>query len=328
MPIESTLSFTPHPFLRGGHLQTLAAAYWWKPQPYQARQHQVELTDGDAIVLHEDSPAEWHATGTLAMLVHGLAGCHQSGYMQRIAAKLCAAGVRVFRMDMRGCGAGWRLARGTLNAGRSADVGQAVEYLLGLAPQSSLVVVGFSLGASIVLKWLTESPTAQIARAIAVAPPIDLLQCSQRLRRGCNRLYDHAFSRALNRYVAQRRHVIDGLAALMPRSAPRSLFEFDDRITAPLGGYPDAETYYRQASVRSQLGHIRVPTHILTAADDPLIPSQLYEGLELPPSVHLAITPAGGHLGFLASTPCTRQYGDADWHWMDWRIVDWTLAVG
>ena len=39
-------------------------------------------------------------------MIHGLAGCHTSPYMQRIARKLNHRGVRTFRMDLRGCGAG------------------------------------------------------------------------------------------------------------------------------------------------------------------------------------------------------------------------------
>ena len=104
-------SFIPHPLVRGGHAQTILGCYLpgltWAPQ---SELHLVALPDGDRLVLHDDVPAEGKEAGRVALLVHGLGGSHQSTYMQRTADKLVAKGVRVFRMDLRGCGAGTGLA--------------------------------------------------------------------------------------------------------------------------------------------------------------------------------------------------------------------------
>ena len=104
-------TFIPHPMLPGGHMQTIAAAYIkGHLRPYRATRHQVELGDGDRLVLHDDVPDNWRQQGRVALLLHGVSGCHGSPYMVRIAGKLNDIGVRTFRMDMRGCGAGARLA--------------------------------------------------------------------------------------------------------------------------------------------------------------------------------------------------------------------------
>ena len=88
-------------------MQTLAGVYLpWPAVSYRAQKHYVTLSDGDQVVLHDDCPAEWQPGDRSALLIHGLAGCHTSGYMQRIAHKLSSRGVRAFRMDLRGCGAG------------------------------------------------------------------------------------------------------------------------------------------------------------------------------------------------------------------------------
>ena len=112
--------------MRGGHLQTIAAGYLPGHKfPYQAVQHTVVLPDGDAIILHDDCPPAWTPSDRVALLIHGLAGCHESPYMVRIAGKLNAIGVRTFRMDLRRSGAGWRLARFPYHAGRSLDALEA-----------------------------------------------------------------------------------------------------------------------------------------------------------------------------------------------------------
>ena len=104
--------FVPHALLRGGHVQTLAG--YWLPgcrSPAGTIRHHVKLADGDQIVLHDDRPAEWTEGDRAALLLSGLAGCYQSGFLVRIAAKLNGRGVRTFRMDHRGTGAAVGLAQ-------------------------------------------------------------------------------------------------------------------------------------------------------------------------------------------------------------------------
>ena len=76
--------FIQHSLIRGGHTQTIAGTYLWRAGPYVAKQHAVELSDGDQIILRDDCPDDWQGSGTIAILIHGLAGCHGSGYMQRL----------------------------------------------------------------------------------------------------------------------------------------------------------------------------------------------------------------------------------------------------
>ncbi|HQU44402.1 MAG TPA: alpha/beta fold hydrolase, partial [Pirellulales bacterium] len=162
-----------------GHFQTLAGVYLpGRRFVYKARQHRVTLDDGDQIVLHDDCPEGWQPGDRVALLIHGLAGCHQSIYMLRIAARLEELGVRAFRMDLRGCGAGVGLARLPYHAGRSEDAAAALETIARLCPASPVALVGFSMGGNIALKLLGElgeERCGHLDRAVAVCPPFDLL---------------------------------------------------------------------------------------------------------------------------------------------------------
>src|SRR3954470_15428841 len=119
MPVRTEhWKFRPHPLLRNGHLQTVAAIYLPRRHaPYRAKVHYVPADDlpgdegGDLLALHEDCPAEWQPDRPVVLLVHGLAGCFSSAYMCRMADRLTRRGYCVFRMDMRGCGAGQGLAK-------------------------------------------------------------------------------------------------------------------------------------------------------------------------------------------------------------------------
>jgi predicted alpha/beta-fold hydrolase len=230
--------FHPHLLFPTGHLQTLAGIYLpQRTRQETARQHRVALPDGDQIILHDDCPQTWQPAGRSALLIHGLTGCHASNYMQRIAARLNDRGVRTFRMDLRGCGAGLGLARLPYHSGRSEDAAAALRKIAELCPASPTILIGFSLGANIALKLLGEAPAdlpANLDRAVAICPPVDLWQCVQTLARGVNRLYDRHFVRGLLTQVAMKRRLIPEAcagsgrrqttigSAARPNSSPRS----------------------------------------------------------------------------------------------------------
>jgi predicted alpha/beta-fold hydrolase len=276
------------------------------------------------LVLHEDRPDDEDQEGTCCLLVHGLAGCHGSPYMVRTAHKLNARGIRTFRLDLRGYGAGFHMAQKPGHAGRSEDVRAAVRFLAERCPDSALVLVGFSLGANLVLKllgeWSDNVPPC-VARAMAVAPPIDLHACARNIERARHTLYNRWFVRALMRDVARRREFVPSLRELDLARPPRKLREFDDRITAPLSGFAGAREYYTRSSSRRVLHRIRVPTLILAARDDPIVPCGAFDSLPHSPHLTVHITRHGGHLGFFA-----RKGTDADRRWMDWRVVDFVTA--
>lgn len=321
--IRKISEFRPHPLLAGGHRQTLAASYLpVQDRLTDTRQHRVQLADGDQLVLHENCPENWGPQAPVAMLVHGLCGCHRSRYIRRIAWKLHQRGVRVFRLDLRGCGAGQGLARTATHCGRASDLELPIQAIGELAPRAPLTVIGFSLGAALTLQLAAaSSPPSHWKSVVAVCPPIDLLAVEQILRGRINCRYDRYFARLLWKQVLQRARTVPGAPGVAHLPRPRKLREFDQLYTVPLGGYRDADDYYHQTSVASRLHRIELPTRILAAANDPIVPIEPFQNAKLGPRTELLITPCGGHLGFVG-----RRGDDPDRFWMDWRIVEWTLG--
>lgn len=315
-------AFRPHPLLRGGHLQTLGGCYLpWRPVVYRATQHLVPLPDEDKIVLHDDCPDAWQAGDPAVLMVHGLGGSHLSGYMQRGTAKQTERGYRVFRMDLRGCGAGFQHARHPIHAGRSDDALATLRFVIELCPQSPVHVVGFSMGANIVLKMageLAADVPPELTSLMAVCPPIDLTECSRNIQLGKNTLYDRSFVIGLMRHLERRKRLVPGAVTRQLTMRPKKLFDFDNQFTAPLAGYADAHEYYAQASSGPLLRHISVPTLIVTSATDPIIPVAPFERANYSPTTELVITPCGGHLGFVGKSGV-----DPDRRWLDWRVIEW-----
>lgn len=316
-------AFCPHPLVRGGHVQTLAAYFWAGKATYAATPHRVRLEDGDTVILHDDSPAEWKPGDRVALLMPGLAGCHMSGYLVRTAAKLNAKGVRTFRMDQRGWGAGTGLAKHPFHAGRSADVLAALEFLTELCPNSLLAVVGFSLSGNVTLKFLGEledrSPLP-LDRAAALTPPIDLAACADWMERPANRLYNRFLTGNLLQHLRENNRPFPSRNGQSTKP-PKTLRIFDDHYTAPAAGFESADEYYAECSSAPLLSKIGVPTLIIAAQDDPMIPIASFENVAMSSDVRIHVSESGGHLGFIG-----RSGKDPDRRWLDWRIVDWITA--
>lgn len=315
--------FRPRRFLNGGHRQTLAGAFWPQRLPEErAVVRWVSLPDGDALAVHDDCPPEWSITGPVTLMLHGLAGCHRSAYLVRTAALLNRHGVRTFRIDLRGCGAGEGQALRPYNAGCSEDLLAVVQAACEWCPASPITLLGFSLGGNITLKLLGEAPDrvpVAVVRAAAINPPIDLAACTYGLARWPQRHYDLYFVKLLLRRVRDLRRLRTDFVPPQFSRLPRRLVEFDDQYTAPRSGFRDADEYYRHCSSEQFLPAIRVPTLVLTSEDDPLVTVEPFRRVSLPSCVQLHIAEGGGHLGYLAAT-------DRESGWLQARLLDWMHA--
>ncbi len=313
--------FEPHPLWKGPHAQTILGRYMGgECLKLPATSHQVMLCDGDRLLVLESVPTGWEPPMPAALLVHGLAGCADANYMVRLSLRLLRLGVRVVRINLRGSGDGFGLARQIYHAGRSEDLREAVRWLHARIESSPIALIGFSLGANLVLKAGIEAadqPLGGVDCLLAANAPIDLVHCARQMRLPKNRVYDWNFVRWL-------RAMVDRLHRQFPELGPpglegvRSLYEFDDRYTAPRAGFASADDYYTRCSVKSRLGRITLPGLVVHAMDDPFIGAEPFLNIEKPPALSVELVCHGGHLGYLSRTPWmgTRR-------WLDSRLITW-----
>ena len=318
-------AFRPARGVSSPHLQTaLATLFPGNIDIPGTMERRLRLDDGDLVVMHDDCPQGWQRGDHVVLMLHGLGGSHRSGYMVRLAARLHQRGVRAFRMDHRGCGAGSSLAKLPYHAGRVEDLAAAVKMVERLCPGSPISIAGFSLSGNLLLRYLGEFGAdlpLSLFRAVAVCPPIDLHHCSSMLNASrIGQRYDLYFARRLLRQIANSTQWRDDVPLARVRRAPRRLYDFDELYTAPASGFESADHYYLQASSKPVIDQIRVHTTILMSQDDPVVSPKAFHGLQLPPNVTLCLTQHGGHLGFLG-----RKGVDPDRRWMDWRLMEWLL---
>jgi len=326
------LFVTDHPSLRTGVLlqspllQTLTGVLPVRGNRFgKTARYAVGTRDGDRLVIHDDRGPDWIIGDRVVVLVHGMCSSHSAPYMIRVAHKLVRAGLRTIRVDMRGCGDAQFLSRGHFHAAASDDVADVIGAVRQLSPLSKITVCGFSLGANVVLRMAglpDNQLPAELDSILAIAPPIDLAWSSAHLRQWGNRIYDHYFTWRLRRSLQLRRRKVPGLLDNGLVRLPSRLVQLDDQFTAPVMGFAGAREYYRAASSAPLLVNIRIPTLIVTAQDDPVIPVEMFRRWPVASPVEIVTPRHGGHLGFLAN-----NLGDPDRHWLDWRIVRWVRSL-
>ncbi|MCH2115809.1 MAG: alpha/beta fold hydrolase [Pirellulales bacterium] len=304
------------------HVQTVLGIHWPRRYAsYRAEAHHVLLDDGDQIVLHEDQPNAGGAAQPNVLLIHGLAGSHKSTYLRRMTERLVKQNYRVFRMDLRGCGAGQGLAKLPTHCGRSADVVTALHHIAERYPDSNTSIVAYSMGGTIVMNMLAEAGEMRIGnleRSFVIGPPIELTHVEHYFRTFWGRPYDKFFVRLLWKQITRRWQLFPETAPSVIPPRPKHLRDIDELVVAPSGGFDSAEDYYQQTSPGPKLASIKQPLTIFFSEDDPIVPVEPLFTYPRSPSVQVITTPRGGHMGCLA-----RSNDDPDFRWLDWRILDW-----
>ncbi len=273
----------------------------------------VDAGEGVRLLLRASWQPGPHAERPALLIVHGLGGSDASSYAVSLGRHAYAAGWHVVRMNMRGCGEGEALCPLLYNAGLDTDLLAVVDELLRRVPR--LAIVGFSLGANLALLMLGRRRTALprgLAAVAAVSPPIDLAACADAIDVPANHLYQLRFMRMLG--AAYRRRSV-ARPDLFPAGLERGLHTvraFDDRITAPFGGYEGAAEYYAKSSAGPWLAAIDRPALVLAAADDPMIPVASVERWPLSPALTREITFTGGHVGFVGPSRAPGWFWAAD----------------
>ncbi|MDB5728524.1 MAG: alpha/beta fold hydrolase [Noviherbaspirillum sp.] len=303
-------------WLPGGHLQTLyPATCIRKPEVGYRRErwmtHDGDFIDVDFIDGQPDKP--------FIVLFHGLEGSSDSHYARALMAHIAALGWSGAVPHFRGCSGEPNHAPRFYHSGDAEEVEWIIRRLAAdrkQYPLSKFYAAGVSLGGNALLRWLGEAQHQAdiVDGACAISAPLDLAGGGAALSRGVNMIYTRMFLQSLKPKCL---HKLKQFPALFDQDAmlrARTLYEFDNIVTAPLHGFRDTDDYWHRASAKHVLADITVPTLVLNARNDPFLPAR-----HLPrtaaPRVTLDYPEQGGHVGFATGAAPGRL------NWLPQRIV-------
>ncbi len=316
------------PYFRNPHLLTIAGNYWRRGADERRFPVQTKLYDtepGVQVLVHSQAPASEPVAQLI--LVHGLEGSSSAGYARSLAQAALEAGCATHRFNMRSCGGTEHLSGRTLyHSGQTSDLLAVVQQISRQqhARNAPIFLAGFSLGGNVVLKLAGElgsSASPLIAGVMATSTPIDLAACVRQLDKPSNAIYARRFVTRLKERVRAKERFTPGLFDLAGLDQVRNIYDFDHRITAQAFGFGTADNYYATQSSNRFLDRIRVPTLLVQAKDDPLIPFAVYDhpAFSTNPSLRLLAVEHGGHLGFISKAKPR--------FWLDQVLVNWLLEV-
>ncbi|MEO8340979.1 MAG: alpha/beta fold hydrolase [Nitrospirota bacterium] len=321
--IPNGREYAPAALFRNPHLMTIVPGYWPRRGllvgvPTESRLFTTEPHTQLLGFCHWQP----HRTASQTLvLVHGLEGSSESHYMHGIAAKAYRAGFNIIRMNQRTCGGTEHLTPTLYNSGLSLDYKSIVNELAHVDGLDRIWLVGYSMGGNLILKAAGEagSSEAALVGAIAVCPNIDPPKCVEALEQPRNWIYHRHFLVKLKARLRRKAALLPGKWDLTELEGVGRMSEFDDRYTAPDGGYASGTDYYNRVGACLVLDSITVPTLIITAQDDPFIPYSMFTApsIQRHQTIQVIAPRHGGHCGFLQ---WARNGEDA--FWAENRIMD------
>lgn len=294
MPLKEN-AYTPHLLLFNGHLETIYPALFRKVQALSYVQNSIPTPDNDFL----ETYTLQQKSDRVVIISHGLEGNAHRPYITGMVNACFQQGYDVVTWNFRGCGATINKQLRFYHSGATDDLEVIIQFALGKG-YKEINLIGFSLGGNITLKYLGErKPDDRVKKAVAFSVPMDLLMSCQKISSPQNFIYSRRFLKSLKDKVIRKSKLFNELD-ITGIEKIGSLISFDDRYTAPLHGFKNAQHYYHECSSVRFVDAISIPTLIINAKNDPFLSPECYPEklLKNHPYVQFESPAKGGHVGF------------------------------
>ncbi len=316
MPLSHQSSYHAPFLLRNGDLQTIYPSIVRKLSPARYQRERIDTPDDDFLDL------DWSRASSrkLVILSHGLEGSTYRHYVIGMAIQMNKYGWDALAWNYRGCSGENNRRLRMYHNGSIDDLDCVVRHALRTGIYDTVALIGFSLGGNLTLMYLgsmLDTLDARVSRSVVFSVPCDLKAAATQLAKKKNCLYMRQFLASLHKKIRLKMEQMPGVINDDGYERIRNFKGFDDRYTAPIHGFMDAEDYWEKCSSNRFLSAIRIPTLIVNALDDPFLPGACFPIEEAKDSqyVHLEMPVHGGHVGFV-------QFNDDGSYWSENRAVE------
>lgn len=300
MPVLES-NFSPSLPFKNGHFNTIYRPLFVKGT-HNYERVRIDTWDKDFIDLDFSKVG----SSVLVVLIHGLEGSSESTYIVSAANELNAVGYDSVAFNLRGCSGEDNLLLKTYHSGKTEDVDFVISYLIENYDYEKIMIVGYSLGGNLTLKYLGEfadRTPKEIIGGIAVSVPIDLNTSGRQMELLKNKIYMEEFLKTLRLKVLEKAHKFPEYQLDKDKLFKAKNFkDFDEIYTAPVFGFDGPLDYWKKASSKPYIQKIKKPTYLITSLDDPFLPKECYpyEEAESMDNFYLLATKYGGHVGFMS----------------------------
>ena len=320
MPHYEDSTYRPPIWLRNGHANTFYTYLFRNPAKPPFVRQRIETPDHD---YYDVDHLKAGPSNKLCILLHGLEGSSSSQYILGTSQMFSENGFHVSAINFRSCSGTLNLGPVMYHSGFSEDL----HHFIGLVEQDydHVYICGFSLGANVTFKYAGDSVfrlSPKIKAIAGVSVPCDLKAGSYQIMLWQNRLYESRFLKSLKAKIIAKDRLFPGIAEPRILDLVKTLRDFDDKFTAPLHGFKDADDYYDSCNCKQFLHQINLPALMINAWDDSFLPRASYpiDEARANKNLHLVTTKYGGHVGFTT-------FG-SDYFWYESAILRFFLSEG
>ncbi|QHL87461.1 alpha/beta fold hydrolase [Nibribacter ruber] len=300
MPLLPASPYRAPFFLFNGHLQTILPSTLRKAPAVSYTRERIDTPDQDFLDL------DWSIVGssTLVVVSHGLEGDTQRPYMKGMVKAANQTGWDALAWNYRSCSGEPNHLLRSYHMGVMEDLHLVIEHALAKHRYETVYLVGFSMGGNLTLNYLSQwadKVPMQVKRAAVFSVPCHMSSACAQLAKPQNRIYMRRFLNTLHQKLKLKaqKFTVD----LADYHQIKTFEQFDDRYTAPLHGFKDAADYYARCSSSLHLKHLRLPTLLVNAKNDPFLSPECFpvEQAQQNPNLYLEMPESGGHVGFAES---------------------------
>ncbi|MBN1240279.1 MAG: alpha/beta fold hydrolase [Gammaproteobacteria bacterium] len=300
--------FDPPMPLRHPHVQSILASSGLRARTIRGRAtamlraaEPLVLDCGDGARLLGYLSVPNRAPRGLIVLLHGWEGSVESHYMISMAGRAFEAGFEVFRLNFRDHGGTHSLNRELFHSCRLDEVANAAAAIAERRARAATFVVGYSLGGNFALRVAAKAPALglNLTKAVAICPVLKPHSTMEALERGFW-IYREYFLRRWRRSLLAKAAAFPGVYDFGDLRRFRTLTETTAFFVQRYTEYPDLDSYLDGYAVTGDvLAGLTVPTWLIAARDDPVIPIADLDAVARSDALHITLAPRGGHCGFL-----------------------------
>ncbi len=302
-------------FFKNGHIQSIYPSVFRKLDDQFMVRERIDIEDGDFLDL------DWCRSGSrrLVVISHGLEGHSRRPYIVGMAKALVDNGWDALAWNFRSCGGSMNRHLRFYHSGATEDLHRVINFAIESGSYDEVALVGFSMGGNLSLVYLGDQDTPvnpKVKKAVVYSVPCDLSASADQLTLPQNRIYMSRFLKELKAKMLAKEKLFPDLLDLTGYEEIKNFRQFDDRYTAPIHGFRNADHYWSHCSSRRYIRNINVPTLIVNAKDDPFLASACYphDEVDLNPNVKLETPETGGHVGFVS-------FNKNNMYWSEQRAI-------
>jgi hypothetical protein len=316
MPLLSKSNYQAPFYLQNGHIQTIYPSLFRKFDTNFYQRERLNTDDDDFLDI------DWSKTGSdkLAIISHGLEGNSHRHYVVGMVKILNRNGWDALAWNYRSCSGEINRQLRFYHNGSIDDLECVIQHAIKTTSCKKIVLIGFSMGGNLTLIYLGEKGSqidSKIERSVLFSVPCDLKATTQELAKFTNKLYMKQFLITLHQKIKAKMELLPERINDDDYHLIKNFKDYDDRYTAPLHGFKNAEDYWHKCSGSRFISKIRIPTLIVNARNDPFLANSCYPTQEASNSkyVYLEIPQSGGHVGFI-------QFNNGNNYWSEERTIE------